>query len=347
MSQTYQAVSWNRQKRIYDMVIGGFVLIYSALFITITLIVNPEVTQETLIIRSTSTLALLLLHIILCIGPLARLNPVFLPLLYNRRHLGVTMFLVGAIHGGFSIVQFHALGNINPILSIILSNTHYESFVKFPFEIFGFTALIIFFLMAVTSHDFWLHNLGPKVWKTLHMCVYLAYASIIIHVVLGVIQYETSPIMIFFLGSGLALIITLHLISGNRERVKDKESVQIGNEFIKVCSVDAIADNHAKVIAMKGERIAIFRYDEKISAVSNVCKHQNGPLGEGKIIDGCITCPWHGYQYLPHNGSSPPPFKEKIATYDVKVIDLEVWINPTPYPEGTERPPARINIEAK
>jgi hypothetical protein len=24
-----------------------------------------------------------------------------------------------------------------------------------------------------------------------------------------------------------------------------------------------------------------------------------GPLGEGKIIDGCVTCPWHGYQYLP------------------------------------------------
>ena len=25
-------------------------------------------------------------------------------------------------------------------------------------------------------------------------------------------------------------------------------------------------------------------------------------------MDGCITCPWHGYQYLPHNGQSPPPF---------------------------------------
>jgi nitrite reductase/ring-hydroxylating ferredoxin subunit len=29
---------------------------------------------------------------------------------------------------------------------------------------------------------------------------------------------------------------------------------------------------------------------------------QNGPLGEGRIVDGCITCPWHGYQYRPDTG---------------------------------------------
>ena len=140
MGASYQSVLWNRQKRIYDLILSGFVISFISLFTTVTVIVNPDVTQETLIIRSTSTLAFLLLHVILCIGPLARLNPVFLPLLYNRRHLGVYMFFIGAIHGIFSIMQFHALGNINPILSVFLSNTHYDSFVKFPFEIFGFLA---------------------------------------------------------------------------------------------------------------------------------------------------------------------------------------------------------------
>jgi nitrite reductase/ring-hydroxylating ferredoxin subunit len=58
--------------------------------------------------------------------------------------------------------------------------------------------------------------------------------------------------------------------------------------------------------------VAIFKYDGKISAISNVCQHQNGPLGEGKIIDGLVTCPWHGFQYCPHDGASPEPFKEKV-----------------------------------
>jgi methionine sulfoxide reductase heme-binding subunit len=120
-------------------------------------------------------------------------------------------------------------------------------------------------------------------------------------------------------------------------------AIQADQKFVKVGSVHDIQDNRAKVIVLNGERIAIFKYDKKLSAISNVCKHQNGPLGEGKIVDGCVTCPWHGYQYLPHNGSSPPPFREKVSTYDVKIVDDEVWINPFPYPEGTERPAARIN----
>ncbi|MCB0599501.1 MAG: Rieske (2Fe-2S) protein, partial [Phaeodactylibacter sp.] len=66
------------------------------------------------------------------------------------------------------------------------------------------------------------------------------------------------------------------------------------------------------------------------------------PLGEGKIVDGCITCPWHGYQYRPEDGQSPPPFTEKVATYDVKVVDGKVYVNPEPYPEGTPRPAAAI-----
>ena len=95
-------------------------------------------------------------------------------------------------------------------------------------------------------------------------------------------------------------------------------------------------------IELEGENIAVFKYDGKLSAIHNVCKHQNGPLGEGKIVDGCITCPWHGYQYLPENGQSPPPFTEKVKTYDVRVNGDTVYVNPKPHAEGTSRPPAVI-----
>lgn len=343
MSASYQAILWNRNKKIYDRVIIGFVGLYLATFIVANLIIHPEITQETLIIRAFGTLSILLLHIILVIGPLARLNTVFIPLLYNRRHLGVTMFCMASVHGLFSIVQFHSLGNSNPIISVFLSNTHYESFTKFPFEAFGFIALVIFFLMAITSHDFWLHNLSPRIWKTLHMMVYFAYALVILHVALGILQYETSQVFFVLLLVGLAAIVSLHLIASGKEFKKDRlvQSIE-WDGFVMVGSVDTLAENRAKVVCLNDERIAIFKYNNKISAVSNVCKHQNGPLGEGKIIDGCITCPWHGYQYLPHNGSSPPPFKEKVATYQVKIVDGEVWINPKPYPEGTALEPAII-----
>ncbi len=88
--------------------------------------------------------------------------------------------------------------------------------------------------------------------------------------------------------------------------------------------------------------MALFRYEGKISAVSNVCQHQNGPLGEGRVIDGCITCPWHGYQYEPESGASPPPFTEKIPTFRVRVEGGQVFVDPTPNLPGTRVEPARI-----
>ncbi len=340
MSAHYQSIGWNKNKKLYDGVIFSLINSYLIIFCSVAAFSYPEITQETIIIRSTGSLALLLLHIILAIGPLARLNSLFLPLLYNRRHLGVSMFCVAAMHGIFSILQFHSMGNINPILSVFISNTHYTSLTRFPFEAFGFVSLVILGLMAVTSHDFWLHNLGPWFWKSLHMMVYLAYGMLIMHVVLGVLQFETSPILISILSIGFITLSTLHLLVGSRElKVDEEEEPLTLEDFTFVCNVQDIPENRAKIVCLGNERIAIFKYDNKISAVSNVCKHQNGPLGEGKIIDGCITCPWHGYQYQPHNGSSPPPFKEKVATYDLKLLGDEVWVNPQPYPEGTERPP--------
>ncbi|MEP6750503.1 MAG: Rieske 2Fe-2S domain-containing protein [Bacteroidota bacterium] len=343
MSASYEAVGWNRQKKFYDWLIAGFCILYLAVFIGFTAIYNPQCTFETMLIRSAGTLAILLLHIILAIGPLARINKKFLPLLYNRRHLGVTMFTIALVHGGFAILQFHTLGNVNPFVSLFTSNTQYNSIAQFPFQALGFFALLIFLLMAATSHDFWLHNLSPKIWKALHMFVYLAYLLIILHVMLGVVQYETNPVFVIIIAVGATTVILLHLAAGIKEVKKDSQLFDRTDQgFSYVCNVFEIEESRAKIFCIGVERIAIYRCEGRLYAVHNVCKHQGGPLGEGKILDGCITCPWHGYQYLPGNGQSPPPFKEKVSTYDVRIKDEKVWLNPTPYPEGTERPGAMI-----
>jgi nitrite reductase/ring-hydroxylating ferredoxin subunit len=106
--------------------------------------------------------------------------------------------------------------------------------------------------------------------------------------------------------------------------------------------VAEIPEKRARIVCLFGERVAIFRYDGKISAVSNACQHQNGPLGEGKILNGCITCPWHGYQYLPDTGASPPPFVEKVPTFNVRVKNGRVLVQARPNPPGTKTIPAMI-----
>lgn len=342
MSEKYRAISWNRQKKIYDAIFGGGIILYLLVFIGLGSVRHPTATIETLLLRAFGTCALLLLHIILVIGPLCRLSPKFLPLLYNRRHLGVTTFFIGAVHATLAIIQFHSFGELNPLVSVLVSNTRFASVPDFPFEILGLIALIILFLMAATSHDFWLKNLTAPVWKTLHILVYVAYAALIGHVALGVLQAETNPLLAAALGFGLITVSGLHLTAAFKESRLDREQTAGADGFVDVCAVDEIPENRACIATVSGERVAVFKYDGRVSAVSNVCQHQNGPLGEGRIIDGCITCPWHGFQYEPATGASPPPFTEKVPTYRVRIENGRVLVDKKANPPGTFVEPAKI-----
>jgi nitrite reductase/ring-hydroxylating ferredoxin subunit/DMSO/TMAO reductase YedYZ heme-binding membrane subunit len=361
MSVAYTSVQWNRQKKLYDAVLVGGVAAFLVCFSAVTKILFPRVTDEIMLIRAFGAGAFLLLHVILCLGPLCRLNPIFLPLLYNRRHAGVTCFLLGLIHATLVVLTYHAGSDINPLLSIFVSSPLTPSVAGIPFQPFGFFALVILFLMAATSHDFWLANLSTPVWKALHMLVYLAYALLVLHVAFGALQGEASPVYVATMAAGLATVLGLHITAARKEVALDSEPSRTNDApaagqsalctlqseletagFVDACAVADIPENRARIVCLSGERVAIFKYDGKISAVSNVCQHQNGPLGEGKIVSGCITCPWHGYQYQPDTGASPPPFGEKVPTFQVRVKRGRVMVHPQPNPAGTKVEPALI-----
>ena len=173
--------------------------------------------------------------------------------------------------------------------------------------------------MAATSHDFWLRTLSAPVWKALHMLVYVAYALVIAHVALGALQADRHILLPVLLYAGMAIVLGLHVLAAFRERRRDMERADAAHAgFVDVCRADDIPDTRGRTVCLSGERVAIFRYDGKVSAVSNVCRHQNGPLGEGKVVAGCIVCPWHGYEYELASGRAPAPFTERLPTFSVK-----------------------------
>jgi len=96
--------------------------------------------------------------------------------------------------------------------------------------------------------------------------------------------------------------------------------------FEDACAVADVAEGLGKVVLVAGQRLAAFRHQGRIFVTSNLCPLQGGPVGEGRIVDGCITFPWHGWNYQPEDGCSPPPFKEVLATHDVHIANGRVWI---------------------
>lgn len=351
MSVGYRAVQWTPSKKAYDAVIVACVAIYIVTFLTIGTIVwrgNEAISIEILLIRAMGTCAIVMLHVVLAIGPLARFFPRMSPLLYNRRHLGVATFLVALTHGGLVLGYYHGFGKLNPFVSLVTNDAEFGIVSSMPFQLFGAAALSILLIMAATSHDFWLKNLTARTWKTIHMLVYLCYALVIAHVAFGALQSERSVLYPILLGAGVISIGTLHIAAGARERRRDSSILDTGaasdeGDWIDLGDCSNIPDSRAKAVCLEGQpRIAIYRNGDAISAVRSVCAHQGGPLAEGKILDGCITCPWHGWQYRPEDGQSPPPFAEKIVTYRLRNKGGRIQLNPAPLEPGTPVPPVRL-----
>lgn len=367
MTNAYRWVAWNRHKKIYDAALASLIALYLAAYIAITLLAagpgaRPDILLPTALIRALGSAAILLLHLILAIGPLHRLTPRVAPLLYNRRHLGVTMFLLALAHAAAATIYYGAFGpSPNPLFQVLFVGRDFASLHAFPYEFLGFVALAWLFLMAATSHDFWLHTLSPSLWKALHMGVYVAYALLVGHVALGAMADDPSRLTPALLGLGALALGVLHITAAVREVASDSAAPAPSStpspstpapdnddpaahpHWIRAADIADIPEARAKVVPIRcRERVAIFRHQGALHAVTNVCAHQAGPLGEGAIIDGCITCPWHGYQFRPHDGASPPPYTEKIATYNLRLQGRDVMLDTRPNPPGTPTPPLVI-----
>jgi len=177
MSVGFRAVQWNRDKIIYDVILVACVAALIGAIMYAGAKLDPPTDAAGwagLRLRAFGITAFTMITIILCIGPLARLNPRFLPLLYNRRHFGVLAFGIACAHA-FSVANWFYLQDALPdFFNEVVTGANYTKFIGFTTKAIGLAALSIFLVMAATSHDYWLSFLSPPVWKAVHMSVYAA-----------------------------------------------------------------------------------------------------------------------------------------------------------------------------
>lgn len=338
MSVKYVPVQWNANKWVYD----GVLLVAVGAFLWVFLYVTPGVLSHEAPIdpqihraRAFGACAYVMLSAILCIGPLAQLDPRFLPLLYNRRHFGVITLLVAMTHAGYILGWYFAFSPSDRLEGLLGANTSYTQIAGFPFEAFGVLAILILMVLAATSHDFWLKFLTPPIWKRLHSLIYLAYAALVAHVALGILQDQRDHTVTAILLGLAGLVAGLHLWVALRERAAPSG--------VEVPDPGGIADGRARIVRLpSGDRVAVFRQGTTLSAIGNACAHQNGPLGEGRVLDCLVTCPWHGFQYDVTTGRSPAPFTEMVPTYVLRRDGDRILIDPVPNPPGTPTDPLPV-----
>lgn len=344
MSHRYRWVQWNRHKLVYDACLMSGVILFLTAFVAGGLVLAPGSAGITeLLIRAMGVCALVLLHLVLVIGPMTRLDDRIAPLLYNRRHLGVAMFLLALGHGVLATLYFGGFGTQSPVTAVFVESGAWWPPTLWPFEFFGLMALCILFVMAGTSHDYWLKALTPRIWKAMHMGVYAAYVLLLAHVAFGAFQRNDGWIAPVLLGIGVIAVGGVHGLAAVVQSKRDTQAraTLSGLEreegvWIDAGAIGSIESTRAvKIVLPDGAEVAVFRDGDRVYAVGNSCPHQGGPLSEGQIVGGCITCPWHGYQFRPEDGRSPPPYTEVIETYPVRIVEDRVMVGVRAAPRAT------------
>lgn len=71
--------------------------------------------------------------------------------------------------------------------------------------------------------------------------------------------------------------------------------------------------------------------DGRVDALADRCSHADGPLHEGRVVSGCLECPWHGSLFRLSDGANlhgpatapQPRFTGRIATDGTVHVRLE------------------------
>lgn len=89
---------------------------------------------------------------------------------------------------------------------------------------------------------------------------------------------------------------------------------------------DALEEGQIIEVIISGKAIAVAKVDGKHCAIANTCAHRGGPLGDGKMVDGIVSCPYHGWKYDVRDGSCKTDPSVSVATFKVEIVGDAVCV---------------------
>ncbi|MCB0746688.1 MAG: nitrite reductase (NAD(P)H) small subunit [Ignavibacteriae bacterium] len=97
-------------------------------------------------------------------------------------------------------------------------------------------------------------------------------------------------------------------------------------EYTYVCNYSELKDSIGKRFYIKDVDIAIFKVNNKIFAVSNICPHQHASnIYEGFVENECVVCPLHGWTFRLEDGNLTGGSRG-LESYKTKIIDDKIYV---------------------
>ena len=97
-------------------------------------------------------------------------------------------------------------------------------------------------------------------------------------------------------------------------------------DFRSVARVEDIPPGTIAAVQVDGEDVAVANVGGEFFVTQGHCLHLQGPLGEGRVEDHVLTCPWHGWQYDVRTGLNVFDHAIRVETYEVRVEGGDVKV---------------------
>jgi len=95
----------------------------------------------------------------------------------------------------------------------------------------------------------------------------------------------------------------------------------------RAAALDEVPVGAPKLVEVGGTRVVLMRVGDAVHALGDVCSHQGGPLSEGTLAGGRLTCPWHGWTFDVRTGHCALPSRGgAVPSYPVRIDAGQIWV---------------------
>ncbi len=96
--------------------------------------------------------------------------------------------------------------------------------------------------------------------------------------------------------------------------------------FVDACALDELPAGQAVARTVEDREVLFWRDRDSVACVDNACAHLGMPLDGGEVVDGVITCPFHGFEYRLDTGECLTVPEVQLVLHAVRVRDGRVAV---------------------
>jgi nitrite reductase/ring-hydroxylating ferredoxin subunit len=111
---------------------------------------------------------------------------------------------------------------------------------------------------------------------------------------------KSSAVALSALGlsvSSIAAYLGGELVFGRGIMVNRDAWVSGPTEWTPVAAEADLAEGATRAVEVERRKLLLYRESGRVFAIEETCTHAGGPLSEGQVSEGVVTCPWHGSRF--------------------------------------------------